>query len=200
MQPTPQLWHARLAREGCCAQSACLCCDAAARHLPVAHVPCGCGCSRAELAAGGCRRSAALRGRTPGGTGGWGQGSWKGACGPRPSTSAAVRAGWPGGGPGPLQPLHPTVNVSVLTHSKSGATGLERGAHPLLPAGAAGAGLDWQLDDWEDRRVVEAPLAGLGLWGLQRAAGAVGVDARWHWGADTAEAWDLETLAQRNDK
>lgn len=35
--------------------------------------------------------------------------------------------------------------------------------HPPLPAGAVGAGLGWQLGDWEDRRAVEAPPAGLGL-------------------------------------
>lgn len=38
-----------------------------------------------------------------------------------------------------------------------------RGTHPLLPAGAAGAGLDWWPDGWGDRRAVEAPPAGLGL-------------------------------------
>lgn len=94
----------------------------AACDLPVARVPCGCGCSRAEFAVGGCRRSAALRGRTPGETAGWGQGSWKGGCGPKPSTSAAAGAGWPGGGPGPpllLLLLYPTVNTSVWTATKA---------------------------------------------------------------------------------
>lgn len=132
----------------------------AARVLPAARAPCGCGCSRAGLAAGGCRRSAAPRGRTPGETEGWGQGSWKGACGPKPSTSAAAGAGWPGGGPGPpLLLLHPTGKVSsVNCHDGAGLTG----AHLLPPAGAAGAGPDWQLDDWEARHAAEAPLAGLG--------------------------------------
>lgn len=76
-------------------------------------MPCGCGCSRAELAAGECRRSAALRGTTPGETEGWGQGSWKEVCGPKPSTSAAAGTGWPGGGPG-LLPLRPGVKASGL--------------------------------------------------------------------------------------
>lgn len=84
-------------------------CPRAAPDIPAARAPCGCGCSRAGLAAGGCRRSAALRGTTPGGTGGWGRGSWRGACGPEQSTSAAVGAGWPGGGPGPLLLLHTRV-------------------------------------------------------------------------------------------
>lgn len=72
----------------------------ASRDLPAARVPCGCGCSHAAPAAGGCRPSAGRRGTTPGGTEGWGPGSWKGEWGPEPSTSAAVGAGWPGGGPG----------------------------------------------------------------------------------------------------
>lgn len=135
---------------------------AAACDPPAARGPCGCGCSRAELAVGGCRRSAALRGRRPGETEGWGQGSWKGGCGPKPSTSAAAGAGWPGGGPGLLLLLHPKVNTSVSTATLAAAGLCKKVPHPLLPAGAVGAGLDWQLGDWEDRHAVEAPLAGLG--------------------------------------
>lgn len=125
-------------------------------------MPCGCGCSRAELAAGGCRRSAALRGTTPGETEGWGQGSWKGVCGPKLSTSAAAGTGWPGGGPG-LLPLRPGVKASGLNATLMLLELKDRGTHPLLPAGAVGAGLGWSPDGWEDRRAVEAPLAGLGL-------------------------------------
>lgn len=73
--------------------------------LPVARVPCGCGCSRAAPVAGGYRLSAGPRGRMPGETEGWGPGSWRGAWGPELSTSAAAEAGWPGGGPGLLPPL-----------------------------------------------------------------------------------------------
>lgn len=36
--------------------------------------------------------------------------------------------------------------------------------------------------------------AGLGLWVLQRAGGAVGEGARWRWDGDTAGALALETL------
>lgn len=81
--------------------------------LPAARAPCGCGCSRAAPAAGGCRRSAGRRGRRPGGTEGWAPGSLKGALAPGPSTSAAAGAGWPGGGPAPpllLQPQVHTIN------------------------------------------------------------------------------------------
>lgn len=144
-------------------------------------MPCGCGCSRAELAAGGCRRSAALRGTTPGETEGWGRGSWKGGCGPKPSTSAAAGTGWPGGGPG-LLPLRRGGGSRIRIRCYTDATGAQRqkGTHPLLPAGAVGAGPDWWPDGWEDRRAVGGPPAGLGPWGLQRAVGAVGVGARWH--------------------
>lgn len=82
--------------------------SAAGCDLPVARAPCGCGCSRAAPVAGGYRPSAGLRGMMPGETEGWGPGSWKGAWGPKPSTSAAAEAGWPGGGPGLLLPLHHT--------------------------------------------------------------------------------------------
>lgn len=124
-------------------------------------MPCGCGCSRAELAAGGCRRSAARRGTTPGETEGWGQGSWKGGCGPRPSTSAAAGTGWPGGGPG-LLPLRPEVKASGLNAALMLLELKDKGTDPLLPAGAVGAGPDWSPGGWEDRRAAEAPPAGLG--------------------------------------
>lgn len=142
-----------------------MCWTTAAWDLPAARGPCGCGCSRAEPAAGGCRRSAALRGTTPGGTEGWARGSWKGGCGPGPSTSAAAGAGWPGGGPGLLlPPLRPTgKETSGLTFTLVLLVKTGSRTHPLLPAGAVGAGLGWQLGDWEDRRAAEAPPAGLGL-------------------------------------
>lgn len=98
----------------------------------------------------------------PGETEGWGQGSWKGVCGPKLSTSAAAGTGWPGGGPG-LLPLRPGVKASGLNATLMLLELKDRGTHPLLPAGAVGAGLGWSPDGWEDRRAVEAPPAGLGL-------------------------------------
>jgi len=79
--------------------------------LPAARAPCDCGCSRAAPAAGGYRRSAGQRGTMPGETGGWGPGSWREGWGPGQNTSAAVGAGWPGGGPGLRPPLRHTNTV-----------------------------------------------------------------------------------------
>lgn len=55
-------------------------------------MPCGCGCSRAAPAVGGYRLSAGQRGTMPGETEGWALGSWRGASGPKQSTSAAAGA------------------------------------------------------------------------------------------------------------
>lgn len=74
-------------------------------NLPAARVPCGWGCSCAAPAAGGYRQSAGQRETMPGETEGWAPGSLREVWGPRLSTSAAVGAGWPGGGPGLLLPL-----------------------------------------------------------------------------------------------
>ena len=87
-------------------------------------------------------------------------GSWRGAWAPKLNTSAAV-AGWPGGGPGLLPPLcrtlthkqkHINMALRLKTQESKHDTG-EKGENIfqsdrtdlLPPAGAAGAGLGWQL-------------------------------------------------------
>lgn len=70
----------------------------AERDPPAASEPCGWDCSRAASAAGGCTRSAEQKGTMPGETVGWAPVSWRGASGPRLSTSAAAGAGWLGAG------------------------------------------------------------------------------------------------------
>lgn len=78
-------------------------------------MPCGWGCSHAAPVVGVYTQSAGQKGTTPGETEGWDPGSWKGAWGPKPSTSAAVEAGWPDGGPGPpLLLLQHTNRKSIL--------------------------------------------------------------------------------------
>lgn len=89
----------------------------------------------------------------PGGTEGWAPGSLRGVWGPRRSTSAAVGAGWPGGGPGLLRLL-------------------------LLPVGAVGAGLGWRQGGWAAPHAEADHLVGLGPWAWQKAGGAVGEGAR----------------------
>lgn len=79
---------------------------AAGCDLPAARVPCGCGCSHAASAVGANRQSAGQKETMPGETEDWAPGSWKEVWGPRQSTSVAVGAGWPCGGPGlPLRLL-----------------------------------------------------------------------------------------------
>lgn len=63
---------------------------------------------------GGYRPSAGLRETMPGGTEGWGPESWKGVWGPKRSTSAAVGAGWPCGGPGLLLQLQQATNSETI--------------------------------------------------------------------------------------
>lgn len=94
----------------------------------------------------------------PGETEGWGPGSWKGAWGPKPSTSAAAEAGWPGGGPGLLLPLHHankrqcyytqycSAPLKKISSSKHDVLGRKiTVSHLPLPAGAVSAALGWQL-------------------------------------------------------
>lgn len=129
-----------------------------------------------------------------------GRASLRGAWEPKRSTSAAVGAGWPCGGPELLRLLQHT-HRSIDAKLDPTCLGVQTpNTHLLRPVGAESAARGWQRGGWGDLRAEEGRPVGLGLWEWQKAGGAVGVGVRWHWGEGTAEASALQTLGHRRKR